>query len=219
MGWIRRLRGTVRDSALEDDVDDEVRFHLDQRIERYVRDGLTEADARRAALRRFGPPALLKERTREMDTLPWLRDLGQDLRYTRRLLRHSPGFAAVALLSLGLGIGANTAVFTVINALMLRVLPVTRPEALVRLVSPGEDYGFSYPDFQIFRDRTTVFSSISAMAMVDRSNVTVSGTSDSDGAPATVELVSGTYFTTLGVQPAAGRLLTATDDGVPGGTR
>ena len=109
-------------------------FHMAERADELMAAGMSAADARREARRRFGNPTLQKERTRDADLLTWLESLGADMRYALRALRASPGFALVTILSLGLGIGANTAIFSLINAVVLKTLPVSRPEELVQVV-------------------------------------------------------------------------------------
>lgn len=137
------------------------------------------------------------------------------------MLRRSPGFTVVAVLSLALGIGSNTAIFSVVDALMLRTLPVRDPQQLVALVT--SDFGFSstYPSLERYRDLTEFFSGVSAICLTDRYNVTINGP---DGGPGLndagqvgIGLVSGNYFSTLGVGTVVGRPLTADDDRVPGG--
>src|SRR5262249_40167621 len=181
MGWLRRLRNTLLGSTVGDDFNEETRFHLDQRTEENLRRGMSDRDARAEAARRFGNVTLAHERTREADTLRKLDDLRQDLRYAVRMLRRSPGFAAVAILSLALGIGACTAIFSVIDALMLRMLPVRDPEQLVAFrIDDGTvkaDVWYyvnhSYKNFTTLRDQTSVFTGLAAISLLDRSGVTV----------------------------------------------
>ena len=123
------------------ELDDEIQAHLDLETESNLERGLAPEQARQAARRTVGNLTRLRERAREGDPLGWLLSVRQDLRYACRNLTRSPGFAAVAVLSLGLGIGANTAIFTVINAAMLKALPVRHPEELVMLTQAGESSG------------------------------------------------------------------------------
>jgi predicted permease len=169
--------------------------------------GMGEAEARRQARLRLGGAGVQKERTRERDVLPWLESLAADVRYALRSLRANPGFTLVAVLSLGLGIGANTAIFSLVDAVMLRPLPVSRPEELVQVTMGPGDETFTNPVWEELRDRQDVFSG--AFAYGDRRFDLAGGgeVRAVDGA-----WVSGGFFNTLGVSPAAGRVTGPADD-------
>src|SRR5436190_20612206 len=130
MSWIRRLRSFFEKQKLEDQLDDELQFHIDTRTEEFIATGMTPEQARYRAHQLFGNQTLLKERTREMDTIGWIETVWKDLCYAARMLRKSPAFTAVAVLSLALGIGANTAVFSMLDTLLLTKLPVRDPDGL-----------------------------------------------------------------------------------------
>jgi predicted permease len=190
-------------------INDELRYHRDRLIDDYVAAGMDRASAERRAFLEFGNVAGLEEAVRDVRGR-WLADLGADLRYALRMLRRSPVFAAVAVLSLALGIGANAAIFSVINGVMLRALPVSDPDRLVvvsRLNGAGRPLFLSYPLFEVMRDHLTSAAGVFAAGTAEQTAV-IDGQDDL----VSLDLVSGAYFEVLGIQPSAGRLLSATDD-------
>jgi predicted permease len=211
MGWFRRLRSTIAGSRLDRDLDAEARFHLEQRIEEYVRRGMTVAEAWTQAIRRFGNVTLTQERTRDVDTFRWVHDLRQDLPLALRLLVKSPGFTATVVLSLAVGIGTNAAVFGAIDALILRRLPVRNPEQLV-MFGPPDTYAIDYPLLERLRGLSSVFDGISAIVMTDRFGIAVSTADSGIDAGVAVHLVTGNYFPLMGTTAAIGRNLTPDDD-------
>lgn len=208
---ISRLRALFRKDRRDAELNEEIETHLAMLAEDQVRRGLSAKEAQAAARATFGGIEQIKETYRDQRGLPFFETLAQDLRFAVRILRKNPGFATVVVLTLGLGIGANTAMFSLVDALMLRQLPVARPQELVRLrtiVPRGSDDNFSYSAFQQFRDRGTRVGDIIA-ASVTRS---IRATVDGEGEVLNRKTVSGNYFAVLGVRAVAGRTLTAGDD-------
>ena len=150
-----------------------------------------------------------------------IRDMWQDLGYGLRMLRRNPGFTAIAVFSLALGIGANTTIFSVVDALMLRTLPVRNPQQLVAFTTSDMGFFSPYAGLERYSDLTEVFSGVSAICLIDRYNVTLNnpygGPRLNDAGQVGIGLVSGNYFSTLGVGTVIGRPLTADDDRGPGG--
>ncbi|HEX5083138.1 MAG TPA: permease prefix domain 1-containing protein, partial [Blastocatellia bacterium] len=167
MTWLRvlfhRLRGMIFKRRFERDLEEEIRSHLEMQIEENVRQGMTPEEARLAASRKFGGVAQVKEAYRDRLSLAAVETAVQDLRYGLRMLRRNPGFTFVAVLTLALGIGANTAIFSLINTLMLRPLPVRDPHdlALFSIVEQrGPGYAQTYPFYEMIRDHSQSFSGV-----------------------------------------------------------
>jgi predicted permease len=203
----------------EQDFGDELASHLELHIADNLRAGMTPGEARRHALLKLGGVEQTKEQYRDRRGLPWLDQLGQDVRYGVRQLRKSPGFTIVAVLSLALGIGGNTAIFTLLDQVLLRLLPVENPRELVHLQWSGERVApsigkgtVSYPLYRDIRDRNQVFTGVMCRFALSLSVAYQGQTERVEG-----ELVSGNYFEVLGVPAALGRTFTPNDDRIPGG--
>ncbi len=212
----RRLLFYFRRDQFDRELEEEMRFHLEMKAEENLAASVSPEEARYAAQRQFGNQTLLWEESRDMWAVRSIDTLCQDLRYGIRLLIKHKGFTTVAALSLALGIGANTAIFSLINAASLRMLPVPNPERLVVLAvagQRGEAGSFSYPLYEQFRDRTKSFSGILASGGGNRSRMVVSepgGAGQNESVQ--TERVSGNFFSVLGVTAIRGRTLTDDDD-------
>src|SRR5437879_7465141 len=163
-----RLRSLFRWAQADQELDDELRDHLERKTQEYVAQGMTQEEAHRRARLDLEGIEQTKEKCRDARRVNWIQDFMQDLRYGLRMLRKSPGFTAAAILTLALGIGANSAIFSMVNALVLRPLPVDTPNEVASLASQphgfGSSNGFSYPDFEDIRDQTTsVFRDMTGM--------------------------------------------------------
>jgi predicted permease len=212
VSWITRLCSSFRKSKLGIELDDELEFHIEMRTQEFIAAGVPPEEARHRAATLFGNRTLLKERTRDMDTIGWIETLWQDLRYATRTFLRTPVFTTVAIVSLALGIGANTAIFSLIDAVLLESLPVRHPRQLA-LVWEKPSAPLTYPLYKQIRDRNQVFSGVVAFHAFSDWNVTTNGETEL----VTGQLVSGNYFPVLGINPAAGRLLSPEDDHIPGG--
>ncbi|HEX8726937.1 MAG TPA: ABC transporter permease, partial [Gemmatimonadaceae bacterium] len=214
MAWYHRLFNTIRPERHARDLEREMSFHLRERTDDLRDGGMTDADAAAEARRRFGNRTAQQERSHDVGVLTWLESALADVRYAVRSLIASPGFALVAILSLALGIGANTAMFSITNAVVLRALPVWHPEQLVDVYmkSPGDNSPsgnnfFTNPLWEQIRGDSSVFES--SFAYSDATfNLAPTGEARNVGGA----WVSGDIFHSLGVHPEAGRLLQRTDD-------
>jgi len=225
LGWLARRRGKDEQLAAE------LQFHLEEEAEERRTAGLPEDEARWAARRELGNIGLIREDTRTAWGWMWFEQLMQDLRYAARTMLRNPAFTALAALSLALGIGANTAIYSFMDALLVRALPVTAPESLVvlnwhRKDAPGSvvhtasgsiyddrTYGlaariFPYPAFELFQKSGAVFSSLFAYYPTRRLNLVIRGQAEIGAG----QFVSGEYFHGLDVPPASGRLIFPEDD-------
>ncbi len=227
-----RLRSVFRRDTVESEMEEELRFHTERQLEKYLQKGMRRDEARRRVRMEFGGPEQVKEECRDARGVSLLETLAQDLRYGVRMLGKGPGLTATVVVSLALGIGANTAIFSLINAVLLKTLPVRHPQELAllqwsshgwadgivgnvagdmhrdkagRMTSPS----FTYALYEETRTLGDVFSGILALAG-NGSDVNLGF----QGAPgrADAELVSGTFFSTLGVEPTLGRAIMPDDD-------
>ena len=218
--WLR-LAGTVHDEP-RDSFEEELEGHLQMHTEDNVRKGMSATEARRDAVMKLGGVEQTKELYHDRQTLPVLEVLMQDLHYGLRMLRKNPGFTAVAVLSLALGIGANTTIFTVVNAILLSALPVRDLPHLVQMdtvdsktlvtQARSEKLQMSYPNFQDYRRENQVFTDLAAFMPTA---VTWSGGAEPRQVQA--QLVSATYFDVLGIRPAQGRFFMPDEDTKPNG--
>jgi predicted permease len=224
-GWLRpRLAMLNLNPARETEIIEELSQHLDERYEELRAGGASDDDARRLALDELREPAALARHMRSLRQahaappiapgaprrgLP--ADLWQDLRYAARMLRKQPGFTAAAVLTLALGIGANTAIFSLVNATLLQRLTVADREGLVYVFRGGVGGVFSYPLYTHFRDGNQVFDGFAAWGGITAS------LNDGEGAELiSGVIVTGNFFDVLGVRAARGRLITVADDVTPG---
>jgi predicted permease len=214
---IARLRALFRRESVLRDIEEELRVHVDMETETNIRRGMPPDEAQAAAQKSFGNVGRNTERGYDIRGGGWLETLWQDLRFGARMLLKQKGVTAIAVLSLALGIGANTAIFSLLDALLLKPLPVNRPEQLVVVniaapSQPGRGYSsFSYPVFREMQENNVVFSCMFARAGLQMSMSASGQTERVQG-----EEVSGNFFSALGLNPQLGRLFTEADDQTPG---
>jgi predicted permease len=210
MRWFSRLLKTLRPDKLDDELDEELRSHLEMRAADNLAAGMTPAEARYDAQKRFGNSTLLKKDTRDTDIIRWLDTAAGDLRYAFRVLRKNPGFTLVAILTLALGIGMNTAFFTVVNGVLLNPLPYSQPDRLVTLGESKPNFtngSISFPNFLDWQKDNRVFSS---MAIARSYGYGLTGMGDAEQLDA--KLISSDYFQVLGANPVIGRTFAPGED-------
>jgi predicted permease len=211
---LNRLRSLLRRSRIEAELEREIVIHLEQLSKEYRAGGMDERQARAAAKRAFGPTERIKENCRDTRRINLIEDFVRDLGYGLRLMRRSPGFTAAAILTLALGIGGNTALFQLLDNIVLRSLPVPEPERLVALsrtsgsgpLSKTSDV-FTYPVFSQLRDNAKAAAHLIAFVELERPELSIGG---QDEPPRNVSLVSPEFFSTLGAPAAIGRVFDAT---------
>jgi predicted permease len=206
-----RLRSLLRRGRVEQELDEELRYHLERQIEENLGKGMTDREARNAALCAMGGIEQQKERCRDMRRVNFIEDLMQDLRYGLRVLAKSPVFTSIGVLTLALGIGANTAIFSVVNQLLLRPLPFRDAERLVMLweVTPEGRHQntTSRANFRAWREQSTAFEGMAAF-----SDQRLNLTGDREPEEVSVQMATPELFQVLGVEPLLGRTLNE-DDG------
>jgi putative ABC transport system permease protein len=222
MSWLTRLANVFRSTRLDRDLDDELQFHIETRTEDLIATGLSPEEARRQAQRQFGNPLLLRESSRDAKLLPWLESIFQDARFGLRMLLKNRAVTAAAILSLSLAIGASTAAFSLIDALLLRTLPVNKPEQLFALTYP-DPYGhpmegthFNYPLYERFREVSSRQVELFGIFYGGALSPVVFDDSGNQEEKIRTEWISGNGFSVLGVQPVLGRVIAPNDDGRAG---
>ena len=212
-----RLRSLFHWAQADQELDDELRDHLARKTEEYVAQGMTREEAHRRARLDLGGIEQTKEKCRDARRVNLIQDFVQDLQFGLRALRKSPGFTAVAVLTLALGIGANTAIFSLVDCLVLRPLPLSHPKQMVFLASTGKDGGtgttFSYPDYlEIRKETRDVFSDVSALQMYQMDGLSVDGKSQ----PMWAFYVASNFFDLIDIKPALGRFMLPSEGQVAG---
>jgi predicted permease len=205
-----RLRALLRRRAVEGELDDELRFHREREIEKHLRAGRTPQEAERLTRLAFGGLDQVKESCRRARGTEAVESLLRDLAYGLRMLRSHPGFTAVAVITLAAGIGANTALFSIVDGVLLKPLAFPRPEQLVALHTSGpagRSGALSYPDFRDWQQQNRTFS---AIAMARPSGFSLSGRGQAEQLDA--QIVSSDFFSVLGVKPLVGRAFLRGED-------
>lgn len=211
--WIK-LRGLMRGRQESQHLDDELEFHLERQVAENLAAGMTPDEARYAALRAFGNPALLRDETRATWSWNWLESLIRDVIYGIRTLRRAPGFAAIAITVIALGFGANVALFAIVRSVLLKPLPYADPSRLVRLYESSADAKFTFNDSApgVFAEWKKLNHTLSDLAICGNGGYNLSGSGGQLPENVRAASFSSNVLPTLGVQPALGRNFTATDD-------
>jgi putative ABC transport system permease protein len=208
MSFLRRLTNLGRPERLARDIDREMSFHIHEHVDELMARGMSEAEAVAAARRRFGNPTSLHELTRDADVVTAVDTFFGDVRYALRALKRSPVFTIVAVASLALGIGANTAIYSLVDAVILRPLAVPAAEQLVQVTTSDDDAGyFTNPMWEQVRDRQTGMTAVAAFSTTSF-NIADGG----EVRPILGMWASGDFFNLFGMQPVLGRLFTKSDD-------
>ncbi|MBL8232921.1 MAG: ABC transporter permease [Bryobacterales bacterium] len=212
-----KIRHLWRRDEVEARLQEEMQLHLDELAAKLEQRGMTPQDARREARRQFGNVTQTLETHRRMRGAAWLEDAANDLRLAVRMLMRTPGLALVAIVAIALGVGANTAVFSMMDQVLYRLLPVKEPERLVRLHQQGGTFGqrgayqLSYPMYRDLREGQKVFSQLFAR-FLSQANLSMDGISER----VWVEAVSGNFYQALGLSPQLGRLIDPSNEREPG---
>jgi putative ABC transport system permease protein len=218
MRWLTQLRMQIQmlfqRGKAGARLDEELRFHLEQQIAENIAAGMSAEEARFAALRAFGNPALLREQARATWSWTWLELLMRDVRYGVRTLARTPGFTAIAILVMALGIGANVALFTIVRSVLLKPLPFQDPERLVRLYEQSVDDSFPYNDSAagVFAEWKRLSHGFTDLAICGYGGYNLSGSGEQLPEGVRAAAFSWNVLPTLGVRPALGRNFTADDD-------
>ena len=213
LAWLRYCASSVfRRSRIESEMDEELRAHIAGRAEDLERSGLPRAEAERRARLEFGGYQKFKEECREALGTHFLETLAQDVRYGMRMLRKSPGFSIVVILTLALGIGVNTALFSIVNGVLLNPLPYPHPEELVALHESKPNFRTGAISYLNFRDWQQENRTFSAMAISRGFGFSLTGKGDAERVRA--EFVSSDFFSVLGVKPVIGRTFKPGEDGI-----
>lgn len=213
MNWTdvrMRLRAAILPSRVEQDLEEELAGHIEMQARKNRQSGMSETEARRLALLQFGRTGAIKEACRDQRRIGFIETARQDIDYAARSFQRAPAFALVVIGTIGLGLGVNTAAFTIFNAYVLRPLAVSDPYSLYQvhwLTLSGRHYGFSWPQYQGVRtDNPAIAETLAVRGIQVRVN----------GRQCFAELVTGNYFGMLGVNAALGRTLTPADSAAPG---